>query len=236
MTMSQSRVVSREEWLAARRELLAEEKRFTKLRDELTRKRQAMPWVAVETDYRFMGSEGELSLGDLFGERSQLIVQHFMFGPDWEEGCPSCSFWADNYDGTLAHLAARDIAFVAVSAAPLAKLDAYKARMGWSFRWVSAQGSSFNRDYHVSFTQAEVDAGELHYNYRDNARFPTTEAPGASVFTRGEDGAVFHTYSCYSRGLDMLNGAYHYIDLTPKGRDEAGLSYSMAWLRRHDKY
>ena len=236
MTMNQPRVVSREEWLAARRELLAAEKEFTKQRDELTRQRQAMPWVAVETDYRFVGTEGELGLAELFEGRSQLIVQHFMYGPEWSEGCPSCSFWADNYDGTIAHLNARDISFAAVSAAPIDKLEAYRARMGWSFRWVSSQGSSFNRDFHVSFTQAEVDAGDINYNYREGARFPTTEAPGISVFARGEGGQLFHTYSCYARGLDMLNGAYHYMDLTPKGRDEAGLSYSMAWLRRHDSY
>lgn len=236
MTMNQPRVVSREEWLAARRELLAAEKQFTKQRDELTRKRQAMPWVAVETDYRFLAPQGELSLAELFEGRSQLIVQHFMYGPEWSEGCPSCSFWADNYDGTIAHLNARDISFVAVSAAPIEKLEAYRARMGWSFRWVSSGGSSFNRDFRVSFTQAEVDAGRLHYNYRDDARFPTTEAPGISVFARGEGGELFHTYSCYARGLDMLNGAYHYMDLTPKGRDEAGLGYSMAWLRRRDSY
>ena len=234
--MSQPKVVSREQWLQARRELLAEEKRFTKLRDELTRKRQAMPWVEVETDYRFEGPEGEVSLADLFGARSQLIVQHFMYGADWGEGCPICSFWADNFDGTLVHLAARDIAFVVVSAAPLAKLEAYKARMGWSFPWVSSGGSSFNRDYHVSFTKAEVESGTLRYNYKDDNSFPSPEAPGISVFSKDEAGKVFHTYSCYSRGLDMLNGAYHYMDLTPKGRDEDGLPYSMAWLRRHDQY
>ena len=235
MTMTERPIVSREEWLAARRELLAEEKRFSRLRDELTRKRQALPWVEVAADYRFEGAQGELGLDELFEGRSQLIVQHFMFGPQWSEGCPSCSFWADNYDGTLAHLAARDISFAVVSNAPLAKLDAYKARMGWSFRWVSAGGGSFNRDFGVSFTQAEVDSGELDYNYA-KGRFPTTEAPGISVFNRGADGRLFHSYSCYARGLDMLNGAYHYMDLVPKGRDEAELSYSMAWLRRRDCY
>ena len=235
MTMTEHPIVSREQWLEARRGLLAEEKRFSRLRDELTRKRQALPWVEVAADYRFEGAQGELGLDELFGGRSQLIVQHFMFGPQWSEGCPSCSFWADNYDGTLAHLAARDISFAVVSNAPLAKLDAYKARMGWSFRWVSSGSGSFNRDFGVSFTQAEVDGGELDYNY-GKVRFPTTEAPGISVFNRGADGRLFHSYSCYARGLDMLNGAYHYMDLVPKGRDEAELSYSMAWLRRRDSY
>ncbi|EDM77872.1 hypothetical protein PPSIR1_01557 [Plesiocystis pacifica SIR-1] len=233
--MTQPRIVTRAEWLEARAALLAEEKRMSKLRDELNAKRRAMPWVRVEADYRFTDAAGEHALAELFEGRSQLIVQHFMFGPDWDEGCPSCSFWADNYDGTVVHLNARDISFVAVSNAPVAKLEAYKARMGWGFRWLSSMGSTFNRDYQVSFTRAELDAGEAIYNYAKKG-FPSTEAPGASVFTRDEQGRIFHTYSTYARGLDMLNGAYHYMDLVPKGRDEDELPYSMAWLRRHDSY
>lgn len=233
--MTQPRIVTRAEWLEARAALLAEEKRMSKLRDELNAKRRAMPWVRVEADYRFADASGEHALAELFEGRSQLIVQHFMFGPDWDEGCPSCSFWADNYDGTVVHLNARDISFVAVSNAPVAKLEAYKARMGWGFRWLSSMGSAFNRDYQVSFTRAELDAGEAIYNYAKKG-FPSTEAPGASVFTRDEQGRIFHTYSTYARGLDMLNGAYHYMDLVPKGRDEDALPYSMAWLRRHDSY
>lgn len=233
--MTQPRIVTRAEWLEARAALLAEEKRMSKLRDELNAKRRAMPWVRVEADYRFADASGEHALAELFEGRSQLIVQHFMFGPDWDEGCPSCSFWADNYDGTVVHLNARDISFVAVSNAPVAKLEAYKARMGWDFRWLSSMGCAFNRDYQVSFTRAELDAGEAIYNYAKKG-FPSTEAPGASVFARDEQGRIFHTYSTYARGLDMLNGAYHYMDLVPKGRDEDDLPYSMAWLRRHDSY
>ncbi|MCA9687028.1 MAG: DUF899 domain-containing protein, partial [Myxococcales bacterium] len=193
------------------------------------------PWVAVEADYRFETAEGPASLAELFAGRSQLIVQHFMFALDWEQGCPSCSFWADGYDGTTVHLAARDIAFVAVSRAPLAKLQAYAKRMGWGFRWVSSGTSGFDRDFGVQFEADDVAAGPVDYNYGKN-RFPTTDAPGISVFVKDEQGRVFHSYSCYARGLDMMNVAYQYMDLTPRGRDEQGLSYSMAWLRRHDQY
>jgi predicted dithiol-disulfide oxidoreductase (DUF899 family) len=171
----------------------------------------------------------------LFGPRSQLLIYHFMFGPEWKEGCPSCSFWADNFDGIDIHLAHRDISFVVVSRAPYEKLAAYRERMGWRFAWVSSFGSDFNFDYRVSFTPEELVAGQMDYNFGIN-RFPASEAPGASAFAKDEDGAVHHTYSTYSRGVDMLNGAYHWMDIAPKGRDEKGLSYSMAWLRRHDSY
>jgi predicted dithiol-disulfide oxidoreductase (DUF899 family) len=174
-------------------------------------------------------------LADLFDGRGQLIVYHFMFGPDWEEGCPSCSFWADNFNGIIVHLNHRDITMIAVSNAPLARLEAYKQRMGWDFKWVSSLGSDFNRDFQVSFSPEEVERGELYYNYETRG-FPSEEAPGVSVFVRDASGGVFHSYSCYSRGLDMLNGAYHYMDLVPKGRDEEGLPYSMAWLERRDQY
>ncbi len=233
--MHHHKVVSREEWLEARKAHLAKEKEFTRLRDQLSRERRELPWVKVEKEYVFDGPDGEETLSDLFAGRSQLIIYHFMYGPDWEEGCLSCSFWADNFDGIVIHLNHRDISLVAVSRAPLAKLEAYKKRMGWSFKWLSSLGSDFNRDYHVSFTPDELAAGEVDYNF-GLTRFPSAEAPGISVFYKNQDGEVFHTYSCYSRGLDMLNGAYHYMDLAPKGRDEDDLPYTMAWLRRRDQY
>ena len=233
--MQQRKIVSREEWLAARQDLLAKEKEFTGLRDQLTRSRQELPWVKVEKDYRFAGPSGKQTLSDLFEGRSQLIIYHFMYGPDWEEGCPSCSFWADNFNGTDVHLSQRDITLIAVSRAPLDSLEAYKKRMGWSFKWVSSLGSDFNYDYQVSFSADDLEKGEGVYNYRRGG-FSGEEAPGISVFYKNERGEVFHTYSCYARGLDMLNGAYHYMDLVPKGRDEDELPYTMAWLRRHDQY
>ena len=233
--MPAHKVVSQEEWVDARKAHLAKEKEFTRLRDELSQQRRDLPWVKVEKDYVFEGPDGKQSLADLFDGRSQLIVQHFMYGPDWEEGCPSCSFWADGYNGFITHLEHRDITMVVASNAPLSSLDAYKKRMNWSFKWVSSMGSDFNRDFQVTFTPEEVEKGELYYNYRIG-RFPSQEGPGASAFYRDDDGAVYHTYSCYSRGLDMLNAAYHYMDIAPKGRDEGGLPYSMAWLKRHDQY
>jgi len=233
--MSDHAVVSKEEWLTARREHLAKEKEFTRLRDELAEQRRALPWVKVEKSYEFDTTAGPQQLAELFGDASQLIVQHFMFGPDWLEGCPMCSFWGDNFSGTTAHLAYRDISFVAVSRGPLAAIQAYKERMGWEFNWVSSLWNDFNFDYNVSFTEAEMANGQVYYNYRQTT-FPSSEGPGVSVFCRNEAGEVFHTYSCYSRGLDMLNGTYHYIDLTPKGRDEDLLSWPMEWVRRHDQY
>jgi predicted dithiol-disulfide oxidoreductase (DUF899 family) len=233
--MQNHKVVSREEWLVVRKEHLAKEKEFTRLRDQLSRERRELPWVKVEKEYLFDGPDGKQSLADLFAGRSQLIIYQFMYGPDWEEGCPSCSFWADNFNGIDIHLAHRDITLVAVSKAPLDKLQAYKKRMGWSFRWFSSFESDFNRDYHVSFTPEEIEKGEMYYNY-GISNFPMEEAHGISVFYKNQIEEVFHTYSCYSRGLDMLNGAYHYMDLAPKGRDEDDLPYGMAWLHRHDQY
>lgn len=233
--MQERKVVSRREWLVARKELLAKEKEFTRLRDQLSQARRELPWVKVDKEYLFHGPSGKETLADLFEGRSQLIIYHFMYGPDWAEGCPSCSFWADNFNGIVVHLNHRDISLVAVSRALLEKLEAYKKRMGWSFKWVSSLGSDFNRDYHVSFTPDEMNKNEMFYNFRVN-KFPSEEAPGISVFHKDQQGNVFHTYSCYSRGLDMLNGAYHYMDLVPKGRDEDALPYSMSWLRRHDQY
>jgi len=233
--MRDHKVVGRSEWLEARRAHLENEKRFSELRDQLSAERRQLPWVQVDEEYRFHGLDGEVSLADLFHGKHQLIVYHFMFGPDWEEGCTSCSFWADNADGIDIHLAHRDISLVFVSRAPLAKLENYRQRMGWKFRWYSSHGSNFNFDYGVSFTPEEMGKGEVFYNFRMQ-NFPVEEAHGISVFYRDEDGAIYHTYSCYQRGLDMLNGAYHYMDLAPKGRDEDALEYSMDWLRRHDEY
>jgi predicted dithiol-disulfide oxidoreductase (DUF899 family) len=230
-----SRVVSHEDWLKARLELPAAEKEFTHEREALTSRRMTMPWERVEKDYRFDGPSGALSLADLFDGRSQLIVYHFMFAPDWEEGCKSCSFMADNFNGIPIHLNHRDVTFAAVSRAPFAKLDAYKKRMGWSFPWVSSYGSDFNFDYHVSFTPEEMAAGEAYYNYGP-WRTGASDDVGISVFAKNESGEIFHTYSCYGRGTEMLNGAYHYLDLVPKGRDEAGFKFSMAWVQRHDQY
>jgi predicted dithiol-disulfide oxidoreductase (DUF899 family) len=228
-------VVSQQEWLEARKRFLDKEKEFTHLRDELSRERRALPWVRVEKDYVFDGPSGTETLADLFARRHQLIVQHFMFDPNWQAGCKSCSFWADGYNGFFEHLEQRDLSFVAVSLAPLEKINAFKMRMGWRFKWVSSQGSDFNRDYQVSETPEEKAKGQAYYNYRIGPNF-SAERPGSSVFYRDDDGAVFHTYSCYARGMDMTNGAYNYLDMTPKGRDEDGLSNPMAWVRLHDEY
>jgi predicted dithiol-disulfide oxidoreductase (DUF899 family) len=230
-----NRIVSHDEWLTARLELLAAEKELTRRRDGLTRQRMAMPWERVEKPYRFEGPDGALALEDLFEGRSQLIVYHFMFGPDWKEGCKSCSFWADNFDGIAVHLNHRDVNFTAVSRAPFAKLDAYRKRMGWSFPWVSSAASDFNFDYHVSFTPQEIAAGSAYYNYVVQP-ITASDEQGISVFSRNEAGEVFHSYSCHGRGIDMVNGAYHFLDLVPKGRDEAGFDFPMRWVRRHDQY
>jgi predicted dithiol-disulfide oxidoreductase (DUF899 family) len=231
----QNQVVSPEEWLKARLELLAAEKEFTRQRDALTRRRMAMPWERVEKSYRFEGPNGAVSLADLFDGRSQLIVYHFMFAPDWEEGCKSCSFWADNFNGIPSHLNHRDLTLTAVSRAPLAKINGYKRRMGWSFPWVSSHGSDFNFDYHVSFTPEQIAEGKAYYNYGIRP-ITASDEQGISVFYKNERDEVFHTYSCHGRGIDMVNGAYHFLDLAPKGRDEDDLEFSMEWVRRHDQY
>jgi predicted dithiol-disulfide oxidoreductase (DUF899 family) len=231
----QHRVVSREDWLAARKQHLAKEKEFTRLRDQLSAERRELPWVRVEKSYVFEGPDGEETLADLFVGRSQLLVYHFMFGPGWEQGCPSCSFVSDHIDGANWHLPQRDVTLLAVSRAPLAQIEAFKARMGWRFKWVSSYGNDFNQDYHVSFTQDEMAQGQVYYNY-GLEEFPSEEAPGISVFYKDPGGAMFHTYSAYARGLDMLIGAYNYLDLAPKGRDEAALPWTMAWVRHHDRY
>ncbi|HEX5080342.1 MAG TPA: DUF899 domain-containing protein [Geminicoccaceae bacterium] len=228
-----NQVVSHEEWLKARLELLAAEKDLTRRRDALTRRRMAMPWERVEKSYRFEGPNGTLSLADLFDGRSQLIVYHFMLAPEWEEGCKSCSFWADHFDGIAIHLQHRDVTLTAVSRAPLARIEAYRKRMRWSFPWVSSYGSDFNYDFHVSFTEEQLAAGKV-YNYGLTEGYE--EMPGISVFYKDDRGEVFHTYSCYARGIDAVNAAYQFLDLVPKGRDEDGLEFTMAWVRRHDQY
>jgi predicted dithiol-disulfide oxidoreductase (DUF899 family) len=233
--MEAHKVVSQDEWLAARKAHLAEEKAFTRARDALSRKRRELPWVKVDKNYVFDGPRGKETLADLFGGNSQLIVYHFMLGPDWEAGCPSCSFLADHFDGTATHLAHRDVTFLVVSRAPLDQIETFKRRMGWKFKWVSSFGNDFNFDYQVSATPKEKASGKALYNY-EITEFPSDERPGASVFYKNEAGDIFHTYSSYGRGLDMLIGAYHFLDLAPKGRDEEGLAWSMAWVRHHDRY
>ncbi len=228
-------IVSPKEWLPARQALLAKEKEFSRQRDALSAARRELPWVKVEKAYVFDGPGGQETLADLFDGRSQLIVYHFMMGPDWEEGCKSCSFLADHFDGGVVHLEQRDTTFVVVSRAELPKIEVFKKRMGWRFKWVSSYGSDFNRDYHVTFTDDEISNASAYYNYKKGT-FPSDEAPGLSVFTKDAGGDVFHTYSSYARGLDMLLGAYNFLDLVPKGRDEAALQWSMEWVRHHDRY
>jgi predicted dithiol-disulfide oxidoreductase (DUF899 family) len=230
------KVVSSKEWLAARKALLAKEKEFTRLRDKLSQVRRELPWERVEKNYVFDGPSGKESLSDLFDGKSQLIVYHFMFGEDWTEGCKSCSFLADHYDPSIIHLKHRDVTMVTISRAPLAKLDAFKKRMGWNFKWVSSLGSDFNLDYGVAYPKEEEEKPEQYYNYEMTSEFPSSERPGMSVFYRDENGEIFHTYSTYARGLDTFLGAYHLLDIVPKGRDEAALVYGMEWVRHHDKY
>jgi predicted dithiol-disulfide oxidoreductase (DUF899 family) len=225
-------VLGHEAWLEARTALLAREKEFTNLRDQLTQARRDLPWEAVDKQYVFEGAHGRESLCDLFDDRSQLIVYHFMYPADWEDGCKSCSFWADNFDPVIVHLNARDVSMVAVSISPFEKLQAYRRRMGWSFRWYSSAGSDFNRDMGVSFTPPEAEDGGF-YNYRRQPTGPT-EREGMSVFAKDGEGSIFHTYSAYARGIDLFNTAYNYLDTVPKGRDEGGRNQS--WVRRHDEY
>ena len=229
------RVASREEWIDARQRLLAKEKEFTRLRDALSEQRRELPWEAVTKRYVFQGPDGTRTLPELFEGRSQLVVYHFMFAPEWEAGCPHCSFWADNFNGVTGHLNQRDVSLVAVSRAPYVKLAAYQRRMGWSFPWVSSSGTDFSYDYHASFRPEEVADGPALYNFTMQ-RPPNSDAAGVSVFYQDPAGSVFHTYSAYARGIDMLNAAYHYLDLVPKGRDEAGQPRPQFWVRRHDEY
>jgi predicted dithiol-disulfide oxidoreductase (DUF899 family) len=234
-TITGHKVVSREDWIAARKALLTKEKESTQLRDQLSAERRKLPWVKVEKRYVFDGPDGKETLADLFDGHSQLVIYHFMFGPEWKEGCPSCSFTSDHIDGTLAHLAARDVTMVMVSRAPLAKIEAFKKRMDWRFKWVSSYGSDFNPDFHVSFTKEEMAQGKVNYNYTMQ-EFPSEEAPGISVFYKDAGGDVFHTYSTYGRGVEPLVGTYMILDMVPKGRDENHLGFTMEWVRHHDRY
>jgi predicted dithiol-disulfide oxidoreductase (DUF899 family) len=233
--MTDHAIVSADEWVNARRRLLAKEKEFLQLRDQLSRERRELPWVRVDKSYVFDGPAGKESLADLFAGRSQLIVYHFMFAPEWEAGCKSCSFWADNFNGIIPHLNQRDVSFAAISRAPLAKLRTFAARMSWQFKWVSSAECDFNYDYHVSFRPGEAPQGKALYNY---ARYDgsMSDLPGFSVYYKNASGGIFHTYSTYARGLDSMNAAYQLLDLVPKGRDEAGLPQPMAWVRLHDSY
>jgi predicted dithiol-disulfide oxidoreductase (DUF899 family) len=228
------RIVSETEWLVARKDLLAREKELTRLRDELSRHRRELPWVRVEKEYLFDGPKGRETLADLFAGRSQLIVYHFMLGPGWEAGCKSCSYLADHFDGANWHLPQRDVTFVVVSRAPLIEIEPYQKRMGWRFKWVSSQPGGFNFDYHVSATAEDRSKDTMYYNYRTD-ELMSDELPGLSVFFRDEKGEIFHTYSTYARGLDLLIGTYNFLDLVPKGRDENS-DMTMDWVRRHDEY
>jgi predicted dithiol-disulfide oxidoreductase (DUF899 family) len=231
----QHKIVSQDQWLTARKALLAKEKEFTHARDALSAERRTLPWVKIDKNYVFNGPAGKETLADLFGGRTQLLVYHFMLGPGWKDGCANCSFLADHFDGAAVHLVQRDVTLVVVSRAPLAEIEAYKKRMGWKFKWVSSYGTDFNRDFHVSFTPEEKAGGKVNYNYT-TTQFPSEEAPGLSAFIKNDAGEVFHTYSAYARGLDILVGAYNFLDLAPKGRDEDALPWTMAWVKRHDEY
>ena len=231
--MTPHKIVTANEWIEARRRLLAREKEFTRLRDQLSQERRELPWELVTKPYVFEGPDGKQTLPQLFDGRSQLIVYHFMFGPDWEAGCPHCSRWADNFNGIIVHLNQRDVTMIAVSRAPYSKLAAYKKRMNWSFKWVSSSETDFNFDYHVSFTPEEVARKEAFYNF--TAQDPgVSEREGVSVFYKDTTGAVFHAYSTYARGIDMMSVDYQYLDLVPKGRDEG--DRGPFWVRRHDEY
>jgi predicted dithiol-disulfide oxidoreductase (DUF899 family) len=232
----QHQIVSREQWTAAREQLLKQEKELTRLRDQVSARRRELPWVKVEKNYVFDGPDGKATLADLFEGRGQLVVRHFMFGPEWEEGCVGCSFAADHLDGALVHLEHHDVTVVVVSRAPLAKIEAFRRRMGWRFRWVSSFESDFNYDYHVSFTPEQVAAGDVSYNYTRTAR-AGEEMPGTSVFYKTADGTIVHTYSAYARGNEPMLGTYSILDLTPNGRNETGLNGNLTdWVRLHDRY
>jgi len=228
-------VVSRDEWVAERQTLLKHEKELTRLRDQIARERRALPWVRIDKTYVFDGPGGRRTLADLFDGRRQLLVQHFMLAPGREQGCKSCSFMADHSDGMNVHLAHRDVTFVAISRAPLTEIERFRRRMGWQFQWVSSHGTDFNRDFGVTFTPEEVAKGKLYYNYGEWP-FASEEWPGISVFYKDDTGDVFHTYSTYGRGVEVMMGTYNMLDLTPKGRDEDHLDFTMAWVRHHDRY
>jgi predicted dithiol-disulfide oxidoreductase (DUF899 family) len=231
-----NRIVSRAEWLDAHKQHLIKEKELTRRRDQLSAERRELPWVKVDKSYVFEGPDGKETLADLFGGRSQLVVKHFMLGPGWTEGCVGCSFHSDHIDGALPHLVQRDVILLAVSRAPFSEIEAFKKRMGWRFKWVSSYGSDFNYDFHVSFTQDDLAKGEVYYNY-DLRKLQSEEMSGMSVFYKDAGGGIFHTFSSYARGGDILLGTYNYLDLTPKGRDETGPNYNLTdWVRHHDRY
>src|SRR5919201_586068 len=234
-TGAMNKIVSDEEWIEARKALLKKEKEFTALRDQLSQQQRDLPWVAVNKEYVFEGKNGKQTLSELFDGRSQLIVYHLMFDPSWNAGCPSCSFWADNFNGIIVHLNRRDVTMIAVSRAPYNKLAAYEKRMSWNFKWVSSCDTDFNFDYDVSFRPEEIAKKEGMYNFTIQDPL-TTQREGVSVFCKDPAGHIFHTYSAYARGIDMLNVAYHYLDLVPKGRDEANNEFPQFWVRRHDEY
>jgi predicted dithiol-disulfide oxidoreductase (DUF899 family) len=228
-------VVSRDRWIAERKALLAHEKELTRLRDQIASERRALPWVRIEKNYVFDAPEGRRPLADLFEGRRQLLVQHFMLGPGWEQGCPSCSFMADHIGGMELHLAHRDVTLLVVSRAPLAEIERFRRRMGWQFKWVSSHGGDFNHDFAVSFTPEQRAGGEVYYNYAQ-AAFRSEEAPGVSLFYRDDAGEVFHTYSTFGRGVEVMMGTYNLLDLTPAGRNEHNPAYPMDWVRHHDRY
>ncbi len=231
--MQRNSIVSQAEWNAARKRLLAREKAYTQLRDELSEARRELPWVEIETPYRFDGPEGKMPLAELFKDCSQLIIYHFMLAPGWEDGCNGCSFVADHLEGPLLHLPHHNVALAAVSRAPINQIEAFRRRMGWRFTWVSSFDTDFNRDFHVSFSAEDVARGDTTYNYERRASQTEGEAPGASVFYKDDNGRIYHTYSCYARGLEDVLGAYMLLDLTPAGRNESG---PMSWVRLHDSY
>ena len=228
-------VVSKDRWLAERKALLAREKELVNLQDQIAQARRALPWERIDKNYVFDAPEGKRSLADLFEGRRQLMVQHFMLGPGWEQGCPSCSFMADHVDGMNVHLVHRDVSFVAVSRAPLAEIERFRQRMGWQFKWVSAHANDFNFDFAVSFKADDMASGKVFYNY-GMVSFPAEEAPGVSVFYKDDAGDVFHTYSTFGRGVEVMMGTYDLLDIAPKGRDERDVAYKMEWVRHHDRY
>jgi predicted dithiol-disulfide oxidoreductase (DUF899 family) len=229
------RVVSRDQWVAERKALLAREKELTRLRDQIARERRALPWMRIDKDYVFEAPQGPRTLAELFDGHRQLLVQHFMLAPGWQQGCPSCSFMADHADGMTVHLAHRDVTFVAISRAPLAEIERFRQRMGWQFTWVSSNGTDFNYDFRVSFTPAEVTRGNLDYNYGEWP-WSSEEWPGISAFYKNDAGEIFHTYSTYGRGAEVMMGTYNMLDLMPKGRDERDVDHKMEWVRHHDRY
>ncbi len=233
--MTKHKTGSRDEWLAARKALLAKEKELTRMRDALAAERRALPWVKIEKSYVFDSSKGKVSLADLFDGRSQLMVYHFMFGPDWKAGCPGCSFISDHVDGARQHFEHNDLSYVAVSRASVEQIEAYKKRMGWTFAWVSSQNNDFNFDFHASFRRAELEAGPVEYNFTKQA-LTTEEHHGENLFFKDDDGTIYHTYSSYSRAGEDLIGAYRFLDLAPLGRNEGEDGNMMKWMHRHDEY